>query len=281
MMYTSHRGDELRGIASDGVGNIIVSGTTRQSDMYGGIPKTPSTFGDVVLSNIGGGNDGDAVMWKIYDNTFVDPPPFPPLPPPSPPFPPPIYLPPAPTLQFAPTFSCPFTATKCTTTGKPACPCYARECGSTSRTTIAFKGLDPWCMHVTLTYCRSQLGAGQTACEDFRTKKQATRAFGRNSGGVIDTDTPELGGRRSKMRVPRGALKADKFFGMGEMDEANIRATLPGRQRRKSSLIALTPHGETFNAPVVVEIPYEKSSTGVLKVRHFISFLIILISRIC
>ena len=54
---------------------------------------------------------------------------------------------------------------------------------------------------------------------------------------------------------------------MGETDESKIRAALPGRQRRKSSLFALTPHGETFNTPVVVEIPYTKSSTGVLKVK--------------
>ena len=58
-------------------------------------------------------------------------------------------------------------------------------------------------------------GEGQTACDNFRTKKQATRAFGRNSGGVIDTDTPELGGFKSKMRIPRGALKGDKYIGMG------------------------------------------------------------------
>ena len=70
-------------------------------------------------------------------------------------------------------------------------------------------------MHVTLKYCKSSLGAGQTACEDFRTKKQATRAFGRNNGGVIDTDTPQLGGYKSKMRIPRGSLKADKYIGMG------------------------------------------------------------------
>ena len=135
-----------------------------------------------------------------------------------------------------------------------------------SRTTIAFKGLNPWCMHVTLAYCKSSLGAGQTACEEFRAKKQATKAFGRNSGGVIDADTPELGGRKSKMRIPKGALKADKYIGMGETDEAKIRATFSNRQSRKSSLIALTPHGETFDTPVEVEIPYTKSSVGVLKV---------------
>ena len=56
-------------------------------------------------------------------------------------------------------------------------------------------------------------------------------------------------------------------LGMGETDESKIRAALPGRQQRKTFLLALTPHGETFNTPVVVEIPYNKSSTGVLKVR--------------
>ena len=68
---------------------------------------------------------------------------------------------------------------------------------------------------------------------------------------------------------------------MGETDESMIRAALPGRQRRKSSLFALTPHGETFNTPVVVEIPYTKSSTGVLKVKPSTSTLHCVIYIFC
>ena len=123
--------DNFLGVASDGAGNVVLSGLMKNtpSPLRSDRTPTPSTFGDVVLSYTDP-NARPGVMWKIFDNTLVDPPPSPPLPPPSPPSPPPIYLPPAPALQFAPAFTCPFEALKCAAASKPACPCYARECGS-------------------------------------------------------------------------------------------------------------------------------------------------------
>jgi hypothetical protein len=95
----NHDGDVMRGVASDGIGNIIVSGYIYQAASS----PTPSTFGDAVLSSIG---VADAVMWKMYDNTFVDPPPAPPPRPPPPPPPPPPPSPPPPPPGVSWTWGC-------------------------------------------------------------------------------------------------------------------------------------------------------------------------------
>ena len=55
-----------------GAGNIIVAGYMQQNPSYSNADRTPtaSTFGDVLLSNIGMNDRRDAVVWKLVDNTF-------------------------------------------------------------------------------------------------------------------------------------------------------------------------------------------------------------------
>jgi hypothetical protein len=117
-------------------------------------------------------------------------------------------------------------------------------------------------MRVTLAFCKATLtGSVQPACAPFKSKKQQVKLIGRN-GGIIGSDTPERGGRKSKMTLPSDALSEDVDLGMGEVTHDEITARLPNGRNAKSSYISLTPHGQVFLKAVDVEIPYTKSSAG-------------------
>ena len=77
----------MGGVAVDNAGGVLA----------GVVARPVTTFGDVPVQ-------GSALVWKVYDNTYVDPPPLPPPPPPPsppspPPSPPPAPLPPPPPLS--------------------------------------------------------------------------------------------------------------------------------------------------------------------------------------
>jgi hypothetical protein len=163
---------------------------------------------------------------------------------------------------LAATFMCPFMDTTCKLGASPPCPCFSDACADSRYSSISFAKLLPACMRVTLAFCKAtSTGSVQTACAPFKSKKQEVKRVGR-SGGEISSDTPERGGRKSKLTLPVDALMEDMDLGMGELAYNEFTARMPNGRNAKSSYISLTPHGQTFFTPVDVEIPFTKSVAG-------------------
>ena len=154
---------------------------------------------------------------------------------------------PAPPPFFAAGFACPFEATQCTPVSFPRCPCVAVECAwgkGGSATSLSFEDMQPECMRVALRYCRSAVGAGQGACAKFRSRKQEVKVVGAK-GGMIEDDVPEVGGHKVRVTIPAGAVGADTEFGVGELIEAEISASIPMGRTMRSSIVAAKKAGES------------------------------------
>ena len=136
-----------------------------------------------------------------------------------------------------------------------------------SETTLSFEKVQPECMRVALRYCRSAVGAGQAACTKFRNRKQEVKVVGAK-GGTIEDDVPEVEGHKVRVIIPAGAISVDTELGVGELDEAEIAASIPMGRTTRSSLVAITPYGEEMSKAMTVELPHVKavSASGHLMV---------------
>ena len=169
---------------------------------------------------------------------------------------------PAPPPFFAAGFTCPFASAQCTAVTFPRCPCVAVECAwgkGGSSASLSFEDMQPECMRVALRYCRSAIGAGQGACAKFRSRKQEVKVVGAK-GGIIEDDVPEVGGHKVKVTIPAGAISADTEFGVGELEEAEVAASIPMGRTARSSIVAITPYGMELSKPIRIDMPHVKAA---------------------
>ena len=218
-------------------------------------------------------------MFRYICDLRKSPPP-PPLSPP-PPSPPPPY--------FAPGFTCPFKCTGYfqTINGAqvydPRCPCGVRLCSAGNRkssaadaaaTSMKLAALNPQCLKKTLTFCadrgsRVSQGDGEDyvepGCSRFYgedRKKMKTKTVTRGSATTFsgsDMPTSPNGKRSFSMTVGASSLSAaegDVAMAVAELFESDLSSiSKPSRMTGdyKSSIISLTPHGQTFDACVDIE----------------------------
>jgi hypothetical protein len=124
---------------------------------------------------------------------------------------------------------------------------------------MSYRDLAGPCMRVAIQYCASAYQ--DPFCQRWRDGRQQVAAIGA-AGGRLATNTPERGGVRAALNVPRGALRRSLDIGMSQLEggELTARPAGSGVQRASSDFVALTPHGTSFDQPVVVEVPFDTES---------------------
>jgi len=206
---------------------------------------------------------------------------------------------PPPPPYFAAGFTCPF---KCTghfqmTGGAklyvPPCPCGERMCSAGNKkssttedaaTSMNLAALNPQCLNTTLTYCKERgyrvsIGDGpayvEPGCSRFYgddAKKMSTKSAKRGAATTFsgsDMPTSPNGKGSFSMTVGATSLSAadgDVSMAVAELAESDLASISkpPGHTGDyKSSIISLTPHGQTFDACVDIEVPYDVGTLSV------------------
>lgn len=127
--------------------------------------------------------------------------------------------------------------------------------------------LPPDCLQITLDYCAGT-GIPETACEEYNVAKVQVAPVSASSGGTLTGGSlPSVGGTSVSVSIPANSLSADVTISVGEVKTTDL--SLPAASAEASSgpvfsktvgpVLQFQPHGQTFTAPVTIEIPYAAS----------------------
>eukprot|EP00854_Cymbomonas_tetramitiformis_P013015 gene13015-15376_t len=110
----------------------------------------------------------------------------------------------------------------------------------------------------------------------YRVTYTAMQKIGPRGGLMPSADMPKLGGRYARLSFPPNAVKSSEEYAVRELESAEVAGSNElGSSSRlrsaKSSYLALTPHGSTFDEPVTVEIPYYANTSGSLAVSAMVA----------
>ncbi|KAK3251102.1 hypothetical protein CYMTET_39558 [Cymbomonas tetramitiformis] len=176
-------------------------------------------------------------------------------------------LPPPPPL-FDGDFTCGFACA-----GESGCPCSKQEC-SGSRTSIVFSNTydSPPCLEKSLDYCNTDSrGASDTGCTEFLRREVVSSIASSGSestmqvagSGFTSGNTGQA--RHNKLTVNAAALSSGSVtLGMSRMTDSEVQGITLSSQAytgtKLGDMVALTPHGQTFDAAIALELPF--NATG-------------------
>ena len=152
----------------------------------------------------------------------------------------------APENMFPPEFECPFGDHS--SEHDDDCPCHKIEC-SDNLETLKVSKVRPECLRVMKDYCEDK---EEESCIKLKKRVIFTEPIVPQVPKVIEE-------ANIRLDVKKDSVQEEVEIGITKLEKQEVVAHLDSTRYEddfKSDLVALTPHGQTFQEPVTLEIPF-------------------------
>eukprot|EP00854_Cymbomonas_tetramitiformis_P006663 gene6663-7976_t len=122
-------------------------------------------------------------------------------------------------------FVCDFACDSETQSSATPCPCSTVEC-STGALRLIRAEVPPLCLYTIHAYCSGSAGEGEAACNEYNQAASEVADATLAEGGLIERNTPEMGGHPTSLQIPAAALNEDITLALAEFSETDIAAKL-------------------------------------------------------
>ena len=146
--------------------------------------------------------------------------------------------------MFPPEFVCPFEGTNN--------PCTKAECSDTIDT-LKLRDIRPECMKKIKSFCSDK---DQKECKDLKKRVFHTESITPSMSKIIEKED-------IKLNIIANSVKESIEIGIAKLKPLEVVAHLDTTRYEsdfKSDLVALTPHGQTFQEPVILELSFNFTS---------------------